>query len=285
MDEEGRLMDQKAIITPPKIPFKDIPTRKHRYIIDSRDRNKKLYPTQSAYQIHMDESLTDVVSAELVLTDFKFNNYNITSHNNILHTSIGDFELRQGVQTGVSLSNELTDTTPFIVTFDPITEKLTITSIETVTLKFKSDRQRQYDYDHRIDVYKEKSVGKVLGFGIEDYELDANVPLEAPYPVDLESANYIIMYMQQAKNFKSKNNNAHDCFAIINKLENSSNGLVMYENNVKKFFNPPIADLKKLVFKFCDYEGNLYDFQNKDHRFEIIFTTLKQTRCYNEIFN
>ena len=284
MDGEGRILDEKAIITPPKIPIEDIPVRKFRYIIDSRDRNTKLYKTQSQYQIQIEESLTDVLSAELVLTDFKFNNYNVTAYNNTLHTSAGEFVIRQGAHSGDSLSNEISDSTPFIVTFDPISQKLTLTSLVNITLKFKSDTQRQYDYDHKIDVYKQNSIGKVLGFGVEDYEMVANVPLEAPYPVDLESSNYIIMYMQQAKNFKSRNNNAHECFAIINKLENASNGLVMHENNVIKRFNPPIADLKKLVFKFCDYDGNLYDFQNKDHRFEIVFTCLKQTRCYNEIF-
>ena len=282
MDED--LYDDHAIITPPKISLKDIPVRKNRYIIDSRDRNTKRYPNPSKYTIELEESLTDVISAELVLTDFKFNKYNITNYNNILHTSSGDYTLTPGIYTGSSLASELETQTGLTVTFSDITQKLTITPVSGVTLNFKSLEQKQYDYNERIDVYPRGSIGKLLGFGIFEYDLDAGVAFEAPFSIDLETSNYIIMFMQQAKVIKSRNNVTHNAFAIINKLENSSNGLVMHDNVIKKSFNPPIADLRKLVFKFVDYDGNLYDFQNKDHRFEIVFTTLKQTRCYDEIF-
>ena len=150
--------------------------------------------------------------------------------------------------------------------------------------RFKNDEQGRYDLDNFVNEYPNKSVGKLLGFSIDNYILTANTPLEAPYMIDLETETYIIMYMQQAKMYQSKNNKAHNAFAIINKMENNSNGLVMYNNNVMKSFNPAIANLSNLVFKFCDYKGNLYDFQNREHRFEIVFTCFKQTRCYNEIF-
>ena len=282
---EEQLYDENAIIAPPKINTKDIPIRKYKYIIDSRDRNKTLYPDPAKYTIKLDEGLTDVVSTELILTDFKFNDYNVNKYNNVLHTDTQDYTITLGKYDGTSLASALTSLIPSLtVTFNNISSKFTFVSTVNMELKFKNDEQTRYDLDNFMYNYPTNSVGKLLGFAIENYTLTANIPLEAPYMLDLETENYIIMYMQQAKVYQSKNNKAHNSFAIINKMENNSNGLVMFNNNVVKSFNPAIANLTNLVFKFCDYNGNLYDFQNREHRFEIVFTCFKQTRCYNEIF-
>lgn len=282
---EEKLYDENAIIVPPKFKTSDLPIRKYRYIIDSRDRNKTLYNDPAKYTIKLDEGLTDVVSAELILTDFKFNEYNINKYNNTIHALSGDtFVLPHGVYNGQTIATQLTTIPQFTVTFNDITKKLTFSSSIDTTLMFKSNTPEKYDMDTFTDVYPTGSMGKLLGFGIDNYEMFANTPLEAPFTIDLETENYIIMYMQQAKTYQSKNNNAHNSYAIINKLENTSNGIVMFDNVIKKSFNPPIANLTNLKFKFCDYQGNTYDFQNKEHRFEILFTSLKQTRSYNEIF-
>lgn len=284
-------MEDKAIITPPKLETKDIPVRRFRYIIDSRDRNKNIYKNPANYSIKLDESLTDVVSAELVLTDFNFNKYNIHKSNNLLHIRgldnlVTEYTIPSGIYNGETLATALSSLVPSMtVTYDGVSQKLTFVSSVTTELMFKSDTPRMYEYEVNVDQYPTKSVGKMLGFDIANYSLEANVPFDAPYMVDLETDNYIIMYMQQAKVYHSKNNHAHNAFAVINKMETSSNGLVMYNNSIKKSFNPPIPNLNSLKFRFCDYNGDLYDFQNKEHRFEIIFTCFKQTRCYNDIFN
>jgi hypothetical protein len=283
---EEKMYDENAIIAPPKIKTSDLPIRRHKYIIDSRDRYISSHPNPASYIIKLDEGLTDVVSAELILTDFKFNEYNINKYNNTIHTIANEsFLLPFGVYDGQTIAAQLTVITPFTVTFNDISKKLTFVSETDTTLMFKSNIPERYDVDTFEDVYPTNSMGKLLGFGVNNYNIIANIPLEAPYTIDLETENYIIMYMQQAKSYQSKNNNAHNSFAIINKLENSSNGIVMFNNSVKKSFTPPIASLVNLKFKFCDYKGNLYDFQNKEHRFEIIFTSLNQTRSYSEIFH
>nr|QOI90413.1 hypothetical protein HWQ62_00277 [Pyramimonas orientalis virus] len=281
---EDTLLDEHAIITPPTTNPKDIPVRRYKYTIDSRDRNTNIYKNPAKYTLKLDEAITDVTKVELLLTDFKFNNYNIHKYNNILHTSIADYEISSGVYDGPTLATELESATPFNVSFNELTKKFSFTYGTTVTLNFKSSEQRRYDMDTSVDTYPLNSIGKVIGFDIDEYILDPATPLTPPYPVDLETENYIVMFMQQAKVYQSKNNNIHNCFAIINKLESTSDGIVMIDNAISKTFNPPIASLSNLVFKFCDREGNLYDFQNKDHRFELVFTSLKQTRCYNEIF-
>ena len=70
-------------------------------------------------------------------------------------------------------------------------------------------------------------------------------------------------------------------------INNQSNGNlnIVSEELMKKSYYPALPSMKTFSIKFTDYHGNLYDFQNKDHRFEIIFTCYKQTRSYNEIFD
>tara|TARA_Y100000389_G_C17436830_1_gene506056 strand:+ start:41 stop:895 length:855 start_codon:yes stop_codon:yes gene_type:complete len=282
---EEQLYDENAIIVPPKINTKDIPIRKYKYIIDSRDRNKNVYPDPAKYIIKLDECITDVVNTELILTDFKFNDYNVTKYSNVLHTDTQDYTIPLGTYDGISIAAVLTSLIPSLtVTFDTISSKLSFVSTVNMEFRFKNNEQARYDFDNSVYNYPMNSVGKMLGFAIDNYALTADNALEAPYMMDLETENYIIMYMQQAKVYQSRNNKAHNAFAIINKMESTSNGLVMFNNIVTKSFNPAIASLTNLSFKFCDYDGNLYDFQNRDHRFEIVFTCFKQTRCYNEIF-
>lgn len=282
----SNLLASKAIIEPPKIDSRDLPTRRIRYIIDSRDRNIELYPSPSKYKLKLDEPLTDVVKAELTVSDFKFNDYNITANNNVLHAESGEYSLPLGRYDGPALAQTLTDVTPFTVTYNSVRDKLTFVADAADRLMFKSTESRQFDQETFVKVYPPKSAGRVLGFDINNYDLEAGVDLEAPYRLYLSDENFIIMYMQLAKVYFSQNNKIHNCFAVLNKSETSTHGLIMHAGaDVAKTFRPPLPNLGTLSFKFTDYEGNLYDFQNKEHRFEIVFTCLRQTRCYNEIFN
>jgi hypothetical protein len=127
--------------------------------------------------------------------------------------------------------------------------------------------------------YKPNSIYRVLGFEREDISLSSGEHKILTYPLNLKPERYIVMYLQQAKKYNSTNMNIHQCFAIINDDKGQT-----YDQNIIKSFNPPLASYKNLKFKFCDYYGNPYDFQNKDHRFEIAITCLKQTRMYGNIF-
>ena len=281
------MLEDHAIIDPPKMIQQDIPKRKYKYIIDSRDRNMNLYPNPSKYSITLDEEITDVISVELLLTDFPFNSYNVTEHNNVLHTSIGDFDIPEGEYDAESIASTLDNTiNDLTITYDVIKHKLIFRndSASTITLCFLNENKKQFSPETKVDVYKEKSIGKLLGFDIKDYSIMTNESLQAPFVLDLNQDNYIIMYMDRARNYFSQNTNANQCFAIITKSESPTLGLNIIDQTTIKYFNPPIPSLKKLSFKFKRYDGNYYDFQNIEHRFVLLFTCYKQTRCYNEIF-
>lgn len=282
------MLEEHAIIDPPKIVPQDIPKRKYKYIIDSRDRNKNTHPDPSKYSITLDEEITDVISVELLLTDFHFNSYNVTKHNNILHTSIRDFEIPEGEYNGETIVFALNEMIhELTITYDSIKHKIIFKNNtgSNITLYFLNEQKTQFTPDIYVDVYKEKSIGKLLGFDIKDYDIMPNNSIHTPFVLDLYQDKYIIMYMDKARNYFSQNTNANQCFAIINKSESPSLGLNVFDQTTIKYFNPPIPSLKRLNFKFKQYDGHYYDFQNIDHRFVLLFTCYKQTRCYNEIFN
>lgn len=290
------LFKEHALIPPPDT--NDL-FRTKRIIIDSRDRNTALYPRPDKYTIRIDECLEDVVSIELAISDFPFNEYNITVHNNILHVSTDinatpdmyeSVTIPQGKYDGEQLANvietkinESFDTLQATIVFDPITSKLTFSGASQFYLNFKNDTPRQYDIDNVVYDYYRNSIGRVIGFSTEVYSVFE--PITAPNPVDLRSETYIIMHLQRAKVYLSQNNTANQCFAIL-RLENNDKWLsTLNTEPVRKSFNPPIPDFSVLRFKFSDYYGNAYDFQNKEHRFELIVKMLKQGRKYTSNFS
>lgn len=280
--DPSQLFIDNAIIKPPEVDYKNLPVRKIRYCIDSRDRNHTLYPSPSKYVLDTEEMLKDIVQVELTLADFPFNDYTITTNNNILHTSVDNYEIPPGIYDGEVLADTLSQITPFTVEYNVITDKLSFTSTEDTTLIFQKPDLVRYDLNSEMNVYPENSIGKALGFPVSTIELVANEPLEANFRVNLRAENYIVMYLSPSKVFSSKNNNLLNCFAIINKgdTEGWANDTVISS----KRFHPCLPNLNKLNVKFCDRDGKPYDFQNKDHRMEIVFTCLKQTVGYNGIF-
>ena len=293
-----KLFEEHAIIQPPDFKSVNIPKRKFKYIIDSRDRNTKRYPNPAKYTLNLDHNINDVIMIQIYLLDIPFNNYNITQYNNTLHilnkssNIIEEYSITHGNYTSTTLvealNNVLVDNNNVVgvatITYNEITEKITFMANGDIELIFKSPTQKKYDDDIFIDKYMNNSIGKVLGFGIENYEISANEKYEAPYTLNLKADDYMTMYITTAKNYYSINTHAHEAFAVINNQSNGNLNIVS-EELMKKSYYPALPSMKTFSIKFKDYHGNLYDFQNKEHRFEIIFTCFKQTRSYNDIFD
>ena len=276
-----QLLREHAIIPPPKTDTRR--TKKHRIIVDSRDRNIGLFPNQARYDIKFDEDSSDVISAELTLTDFPSNDYNVTKHSNKLNIDGTVVIIPEGIYTEQILVDKLNENTLHLditFEFDSNSRKITCLSRTEVIIKCKSENQVKYDYEQFIDVYELDSIGKTLGLGLNDYKINGS--FEFPFVVNLVSEKYIIMYIQRAKVYFSKNNNTHQAFAII--PNDTTNLISLTDETIVKVFNPPIANFNTLSFKFLDYQGNLFDFQNKDHRFELLLETHKQMPKYSNIF-
>jgi len=257
-------------------------------LIDSRDRNTLLYPEPSKYSTKLFEEIRNVTSMELLSFDVPFSDYNITNENNVLH-----YTLNNGIvntlllETGQYLdSNDLTEGVGSIllpfglsVTKGQKNNKLTFKSEHPFTFLFKGDKRviDQYQSDFFL---KKKSIGKVLGFSNKDYiaeqdPMTSQYIIKSDFPVYLETDKYIGLKINNASIYRSSSNALNDCFAII-----STNEMYNSECAFKtiKHFNPPLASLENINISFVDYNGNSYDFNNRDHMITLKISSLKKGR-------
>lgn len=268
-------LDRHAIIKPPETPYVD--TRYTRLVIDSMNRDTSLYPNPNDYNFVFDDDINDVVSAKLVSIDIPFSTYTINMHFNTLWITVGGgaetaVALTQGLydKTGLAtmLQNALVMTFPsasFTVTYNTLLDKYTFSSNTTFTLNFKG---------------KSNSLDPLLGFAKKLYSSISN-SIIAPFRCNFNYNSYIIMCIDQFDNNKSNSKPLNKSFAVFSKDYNLSVG---DEPNIIKKFSPPLARLAKLHLTFYDRFGNLYDFQNMDHRIELLMQSFKQRGKYNNIF-
>jgi len=286
---------ESAIIPPPKKESINIVDKYYRYVIDSRDRNTQLYPLPSEYTIELDEDVTDVKSIELLVADIPFSRYMIHDNNNVLNFMMGDEVEKEAIirpgnytenELGVEVERQLNivGNGDFSVTYEETTNKYIITNMSKFTLLFKGD-----PYQHTTNVfdfkYRKKTMARLLGFHNDDAESFTSGTglwgVKSMYARNFSSERYMVMKIQQVDLNKSLNKPLQSSFCIINNPNEPISNY--YDHVMKKNLSKPITSLKKLRISFYDYYGNLYDFQNHDHRLEIVFGTLKQSMLYNDV--
>jgi hypothetical protein len=104
--------------------------------------------------------------------------------------------------------------------------------------------------------------------------------LQPPFRRNFVQDRYIVLRIDRVELNHSLTTIIDKSFAIINnndcKLSND------YVSDIVKWFDPALSGLKRIKVSFYDYDGNLYDFQNQDHRMELDFGSLKYTRAFSE---
>ena len=262
-----------------------------KYLIDSRDRYKIAFPSSSTYDVDLYQNINDIVSLELMLADVPFSRYLIHKHNNTLHYSTGenteenvvtieegDYEndINSIITTlGAALPNTMN------IILNTKNNKVTFTSDTQFTLNFKGNTVNHSGSNMDVSM-KANSIGKVIGFGIDNYTSTYNTntvkyEIVSPYPISFNIEKYIVMRVKRAKVFTANNKPMDDCFAILNNTSNCEPNN-NYVTSVVKHFKPPLSDFKKLSITFYDYYGNIYDFNNRDHHFQLKFGVLREGR-------
>uniref|UniRef100_A0A6C0BQ26 DUF5901 domain-containing protein n=1 Tax=viral metagenome TaxID=1070528 RepID=A0A6C0BQ26_9ZZZZ len=266
-----------------------------KYLIDSRDRNKTVFPSSSTYDVDLYQNLNNIVSLELMLADVPFSRYLIHKHNNTLHYSTGTtteenvVTIEEGdYENDInSIITALDTALPngMNITLNTKNKKVTFTSDTQFTLNFKGNTVNNLNNpgSNNMDVsMKSNSIGKVIGFGIDNYTSinnisKSNYEIVSPYPISFNIEKYIVMRVKRAKVYTANNKPMDDCFAILNNTSNCEPNN-NYVTSVVKHFNPPLSDFKKLSITFYDYYGNIYDFNNRDHHFQMKFGVLREGR-------
>lgn len=273
-----------AIIRPPdNLPNLDTNKRVTRFVVDSRSRDIKLFPSPAQYEVIFDDDIDDVLSAKLVCADVPFSTYLINKYFNTLYMSMngnsykvvldeGDYTPQQLATLIENAINNMVTSGDFTVSYESSTDNF----------RFKAK------YGFSIDFSAKNSLCYILGFSTKEYTSTAegvapytNI-LNAEYRRNFNYCNYIVMSLEQFDTNKSVYNLLAKSFAIIPKKYTDLN--ISDKSQIIKTFSPSIPRLNKLRVKFYDPYGNLYDFQNHDHRYELVFTSFKQKRRYQQIF-
>jgi hypothetical protein len=273
---------QNAVIQPPKdFTFVENDNKTARIVIDSRVRDKGLFPNPNSYEIVFEDDINDVKQCRLLYIDIPMPQYLVNSNYNTLYFSVGLTSyvatIPLGDYTSTSLATAVTTAmnvalpATFEVSYNSLLDNYAFNSTVAFTLLFNG---------------KTNPLSSLLGFSEKkDYasSADPSTPLfpnkvSAEFRRHFDYNNYVIMDIEQFDILKSIDRDLNKSFAIIPK--NYSTMSLWDEQGIVKNFSPPLGRLTKLRIKFYDRYGNPYDFQNMDHRFELLFTSFKQRRKY-----
>jgi hypothetical protein len=267
---------KSAIIRPPtESPTDRTPPKTTKVVIDSRDRNTSLYPEPNHYVIQLVDDIDEVVSAELTMTDVPLSSYLINKHNNNISISKGTpdasasasavlahMQLPIGDYTKQALAEQLKTTLGIAdVTYDPRLDKFTFHGDSDFALEFGE---------------KQDCIARMLGFAPKRTCSSVSGLLHAPYRCNFNVSKYLILTVEGINIINSSNPVLHQSTVLL-----SHGGMDMIGiRKIIKFKNPCIPRLNRIEFTFTDYEGNLYDFQNQDHRIDLVFESKKHLSKY-----
>jgi hypothetical protein len=261
-------------------------TRSYRMIVDSRERNRTLFPNPNNYEINIIEDIQNVMSVNLLHADFPFDFYLVHKNNNFLilayNSVVYNISVDIGNYTAVELATELTNalntatsTSDFLVEYNARKDNYVFRCVNAFGLVFRGKQITQAYNQNRDTLYPEKSIGSLLGFGITNY-ISVNLPslpdayknvIQSEFKKNFALQDCIIVRVEELELNKSTANSINDCFAIITK--SSKDNFESKKDYISKTFHPALKKLTKLKFKFVDFDGNPIDFQNQDHRFEL----------------
>jgi hypothetical protein len=269
--------NKRAIIPPPETPVEN--TKYTRIVIDSKDRIKSLYPYPNSYEIKLDNEVQDVISAKLISADIPLSMYMINQYFDrltiIVNATTYNIQLEHGDYNAVDLATMMTNklneqfSSTFYVTYNNAKDNFTFAASISFSLVFGNGSN---------------SLDALLGFGKQTYTSSAtgsspyNNIVRSVYRKNFHFNNCLIMYIDQFDNYKSPSVKMDRSFAIVPSIYNNLN-ISDYAELVKTF-SPPIPRLDRLIISFLDRYGNPYDFQNVEHRFELLLTSHKQARRY-----
>lgn len=273
--------------------------RTRRVVLDSRDRDVAAHPHASKYEVRLEDELFDVVSAKLLVADLPFSAYMVSDRNRAVplrmgpavgpavgpaagpgaaaaalldvgdYTDVGDFASAVADVLAAAAGAAGSPGSTFSVVHVPRTDSFVVCGSDPFELAFRGASD---------------SAAALLGFSTRaDYAsapaaapLSAAHPheLRAPYRRNFEPDRYLVLTLTPSAELLVSVNNATDrSFAVLPRRAQDL-GLLVDSAAFEKTWSTPLARLAKLGVEITDYAGRPYDFQNQEHRLEILFTCL-----------
>jgi len=288
-------------------------TKDVRVVIDSRSRNQAAYPSPAAYEVALPEDLHTVHSARLLYAQMPFSSFAIPAGEAQNVTVLvqtepppapataatgqlpaGDF--KTGAQVAAALqaalnaigivitdffSGNSSNDRPqqFAVTHDPMRDAFNIRSSHKFA--FDTTRLTSVATTARLLGFPTRSSNTLYesAVGVSDGTAFNNI-LATPFRRCTDPRPYIVMRMQGCDTLNSPSPAAHRAFAIIPRTNPSIAVDDMYP--FKKSWTPPLARVPRIRLAFTDPDGMPYDFQNQDHRIDILFTVSTQRSVWSD---
>lgn len=295
--------EKNAIIPPPSGNLGDHNMRYTRMIIDSKDRDVNLFPNPNQYEVRLEDDIEDVATVSLLCMNVPLPMYLVNKYFKtfllIVEGSPIEITLTEGDYSPVALATLITSklnaamgSTVFNVEYDTTSDKFTFTGNVDFSISFESLTEYTIRQEPASDSKAArlasakrdtKSLHMLLGFTQAEYTTNYvggpyPYAITAPYRRNFAYNNYAVMRIDQFDVNKSPGNTLHRTFAVV--VNNYNDWSLGEDLSVTKNFTPPLARLAKLRVSFLDRYGNLYDFQNQDHRFELLFSSHKEKRKY-----
>lgn len=264
--------------------------RNVRLVVDSRERNTRLFPNPNSYEINIPDAILNVGRIKMVSSSFPFSAYLINANNNLLHftvgstkytamVDIGDYSSGADLATALqSAINAAYGSSAFRVAYVPRTDNFKVSATTAFTLNFMGNTF-VHTFNENTDVaYKEKTIAAVIGFANKDYTSavqaapDAYVNVvSSEFRKNFDVNDTLVVNVGSVNLNRSTSETVNHSFAVISKTGVLDSKTLIYDTHqICKFFTPPIKRLSKLKITITDYYGNPYDFQNQDHRMEFI---------------
>lgn len=260
-------------------------------VVDSRDRDYAVHPTPSSYEVVLDEPIQDVTQLRLISADVPFSSYLISRHrcripfsyngSSTIVASIenGDYDTNPtdlATQIAASLNNAVMDSTAFSVEYEARLDRFVFLAKKAFELRWQNPDSPSTPMFNDV-------TGKLLGFPLKTIQSDTDGTILYPHAIratyrkNFSIDRYLIMRIDTVDIIVSKNTPSHLCFAIVPRSGHCSN-ITIHDRNPEKKFNPPVPRFTRLRISFWDYDGNVYDFQNQDHRIELRFVSAHNRR-------
>lgn len=293
---------EKSAVTRPN-SSQNTPVKKYtKFVLDSRDRNTSLFPAPSSYEIILNESINDVTSVEIVKSDVPLSSYDVNEFNNILHATfnggqvvaiaipVGNYNTSTNRLTSDTNTATLEDMASFaesitsaVAAHDQTfscqylrnTDSFACNSSNSFTFEFNGPKvrygvQMSNNNPSMVTPYSRNSIGKLLGFAPIQYlstsTSTSSNTIVSVYRRNFQDNRYCVLNIENMSLNNSINSIIYRSFAIMDGREAS----------IEKYFNPAIR-LNKMRVQFTDYFGNLYNFQNIEHRIEMVFESTSNT--------
>lgn len=254
-----------------------------RIVVSSYDRDHTIYPEPNDYVFMLYEQLEDVSAIELDVADISPTPYNVSKWNNTLIVVLEDthqertvtlapgvygvMDIRDGLEGGLKAAFPQAK---FKIMFDDIKCHFVLLCDQRFQLRPSPN-----------------TMYKVLGFGRGNVYLcrrtdDVEHPfgLESPYCSLLEAESPIILHIDGMGSMNSMNRSIHKGLFIIPR-KGVPETRVNSNYKIRKSFNPPLPKVSSLRIRFMNVHGELYDFQNRDHIIELMFSYRSNNRRYH----